>query len=689
MVIRETWFARVLRSAGLLPSVESDHMAGADYSAAHPAQHSFSVPASMSAYAAFPWVQAATRSISDALSSVPIRISTGRGVDSERVDDHPLLELLDQPSSRVAGSLFRRQIITDMVLSGNAYVLIVGDREPTGLLRLHPERTKAVPWADGQVSHYEYDGGKKVEYAYERVLHFRSTSWGSDPSGSLYGVSAIQALSNDLNADLQASRNASRTAERGRPSGIFSPATDDIWSPQQVRIMREAYDRQLTGRSDALFLGSNVSYTPISLSPRDMEFQAQRKWVRESTLAVFGCPPVMVGLPTANYATSKEQRITFWENIKHHAAILNSELTRLARMWGDPSVRVWHDFSEVEALAENRTEQLNRVSMWWTMGLTLRQASEMEGLDLPQNIVDQPAPESETPEPVAESGIRQLFIGEGDTYTPPTTEADRQRLWRGFIDNAHSPRERALGLTVRRELRARAKRTGERLAEMFPIEKYMGTTIKRTLADADWEQLIASLAEMSSLSSAVQKDMQKTVAAGFREAVKMLPLERLSFDPAVRDLAVEKSIEHMTTITEPENIERIKAVINKGLTEGLSIGEMQEALMTDRAFTASRALRIARTETTRAANAGSLVAYKDAVGLGVEMKVEWLTARDDAVRASHRPMDGKRVLVGQDFTLGSGAHGPSPGQIEVAAEDINCRCTIVPFVEGISEDIPK
>jgi len=683
MVIRQTWFVRVLRAVGLLPATEQDHKAGADYSLGQGADHQYNVASSMSAMAAFPWVKASVEAIASGLSSVPIRMTSGRGVDAQRVDDHPLLDLLDQPSSRVNGSLFRRQLATDLVLSGNAYALIIGDREPSGLLRLHPERVKAVPWADGQVSHYIYDSGREISYDHERVLHFRSTSWSADPS-SLYGVSSIQTLHHDLSADLAASSMSAETAKRGRPTGVFSPATEgDIWSSAQVKIMREAYDRQLTGKSSALFLGGAAKYQALSFSPRDMEFQAQRDWVRSSTMAVFGVPPTILGLPTANFATSRQQAKTFWEGLRHRAAILDGELTRLARQWGDPTLHVWHDFSGVEALGESKTEQVNRVNSWWAMGLSLRQAAEMEGIDLPENIIE-PEPEADEPEEVNEGigGIRQLFIGAGETYKPPVTESERVALWRGFIDKAHGPRERALALTMRRELRARAKRTGERLEKMFEGQK----SIKRDLGDTEWAKLIDASEEMAALSAAARKDIQRTLAAGFREAVKMVPDADLRFDPIRKNQEVERLLGSLVVTTETASVKQIRTIVKAGLEQGATIGQMQaliqqikEDLLTSPGFSAARALTIARTETTRSVNAGALVAYAGAADSGIDMEVEWLTAAEGERHPSDPELAEQRVQVGQDFTSGLGNSGPGPGQLGAAEDDINCRCTVIPY----------
>jgi len=389
-------------------------------------------------------------------------------------------------------------------------------------------------------------------------------------------------------------------------------------------------------------------------------------------------PPTILGLPTANFATSRQQAKTFWEGLRHRAAILDGELTRLARQWGDPTLHVWHDFSGIEALAESKTEQVNRVNSWWAMGLSLRQAAEMEGIDLPENIIEE-EPDADEPEEVNEGigGIRQLFIGAGETYKPPVTESERVALWRGFIDKAHGPRERALALTMRRELRARAKRTGARLEAMFEGQK----SIKRDLGDTEWSKLIAASEEMAAMSAAARKDIQRTLAAGFREAVKMVPDADLRFDPIRKNKEVERLLGSLVVNVEALSVEQVRKIVLAGLAEGATIAQMQEQLMTSPGFSAARALTIARTETTRSVNAGALVAYAGAADSGIDMKVEWLTARDDAVRDSHVAMDGQTIMVGGSFTSGDGGSGAGPGQLGSGADDINCRCTVLPFFE--------
>ena len=80
LTVRATWWTRLLRGVGLLPSGEVEHTAGADYAMSSPAGRSYDVAASMAAYAQFPWVQACVQAISSDLSGLPFVSSEGAGL---------------------------------------------------------------------------------------------------------------------------------------------------------------------------------------------------------------------------------------------------------------------------------------------------------------------------------------------------------------------------------------------------------------------------------------------------------------------------------------------------------------------------------------------------------------------------------------------------------------------------------
>jgi SPP1 gp7 family putative phage head morphogenesis protein len=87
-----------------------------------------------------------------------------------------------------------------------------------------------------------------------------------------------------------------------------------------------------------------------------------------------------------------------------------------------------------------------------------------------------------------------------------------------------------------------------------------------------------------------------------------------------------------------------------------------------------KAMRIARTETTAAANHATREAYRQS---GVVAKKEWLATLDARVRDSHARLDGEQVELDKPFTNGL----MFPGDPHGSAEEVcNCRCSMMPVL---------
>jgi HK97 family phage portal protein len=676
-----------LKLVEVRPDGETSHVAGADFADGQGRAPGMKAINSMSALAAFPWVAASCGAVADDLSMLPIKVTRGRGKDAEPITDHPVLDLLDQPTSRMSGILLRRQLVTDLVLVGDAYILVAGSPEPAALIRLHPERVTVVPSADGQAAAYDYDnGGKVVRYGWDQVLHIRQVSWEDGPRG-LYGNGAIRALANDLTTEQKASELAANSADHGQPTGIFSPSSEgDTWSQQQIAVMRDAFDRRMSKQGTALFLGAGVNYQPLSWSPRDMEYQATRHLVRESVMASIGVPPTRVGLPSANYATAREQAKRYFESLMAKAALVDSSLTRLARMFsGSEGVTVSHDFSGVEALQESRDARVNRVNAWWLMGVPLTEAAALEGFDeITQNTQaeEPPPPEDDQEERRLEPLARWLLLEGGQPYQAPQTEDARAELWRAYINRMHQPHERRIGMSMRRYLRAYAARIAKRL-EQHLGSRSAAVPVVRQLDDVALDKILDAAAERQEILGIFRPLFRAMLADSIRGTVQQLPID-FEFTPDRLDILVNEQIGGMITDISKTTRAQVKESIRMGLAEGESVGQIQRTLVQSKTFSPARALTIARTESTRAVSAGSLQAMKEAEARGVRMQKQWISARDGNERDSHMDLDGKAVNINENFTSINGNSGPGPGQLGAAEDDINCRCVAVPLVEGVS-----
>jgi HK97 family phage portal protein/HK97 family phage prohead protease len=336
---------------------------------------------SMSAFGRFPWVVAAVQAVARDIAGLPYQAQRGEGERAQSYDHHPALDLLRKPASTMGSRLWREQMIVDFLLSGNAYVLMVGRPRVVSLVRLHPEKVEIITNAQGGIEAYAFgDGGERPLYSPADVIHIRGPSWRSGPEG-MYGQGIVEVLEVELSGEHAASKRWKEEAGRGRPGMLITPK-DEAATPPDVLQKVLARIQDQFNKFGAAAIGAAIDVHQMPFNARDMEFSQARDWSRSATLAVVGAASTRLFLPDANYATSQQQNKTYWQNLLGVIALVEDGLAEIAQRVGHPDDRITHDVSGVEALQESRTERLGRaVTLYETFGLTPLAALAAEGFD--------------------------------------------------------------------------------------------------------------------------------------------------------------------------------------------------------------------------------------------------------------------------------------------------------------------
>ena len=128
--------------------------------------------------------------------------------------------------------------------------------------------------------------------------------------------------------------------------------------------------------------------------------------------------------------------------------------------------------------------------------------------------------------------------------------------------------------------------------------------------------------------------------------------------------------------------EQIRKFLIQGQEQGLSMTEIIALLKTS-GLTNYRAELIARTETARAANIGSMVG---AMSTGLVTNKEWIAAKDNRTRRmprdanDHYHIDGVQVAIDEKFVVPAKTYIDNmlhPGDSTARAGNVcNCRCTL-------------
>ena len=114
----------------------------------------------------------------------------------------------------------------------------------------------------------------------------------------------------------------------------------------------------------------------------------------------------------------------------------------------------------------------------------------------------------------------------------------------------------------------------------------------------------------------------------------------------------------------------LRTDITKAIDEAWTPQELRNSLKDNYGFSSSRAEMIARTETAFADVQGNIAAYEEAKAIGIDVKVQWITAQDADVCEDCEMNDGEIREIGEEFSSGATEPPQHP----------NCRCDLIPVV---------
>ena len=128
------------------------------------------------------------------------------------------------------------------------------------------------------------------------------------------------------------------------------------------------------------------------------------------------------------------------------------------------------------------------------------------------------------------------------------------------------------------------------------------------------------------------------------------------------------------------NRRHIASAITQGVLQGESMDKVARRVRSVADMDYRASMRTARTAMTSAQNAGRMDAYRRAQGMGVHVRKQWFATLDRRTRHSHRRLDGE--VVGMDESFSNGLRYPGDPESGRGSEVYNCRCTLVPVVDG-------
>lgn len=548
---------------------------------------------------------------------------------------------------------------------------------------------------------YEHEGNRLLFRASEVLwLPF------DNPIDEFSGLSPVAPLRLSVDTMHEAMRsNAQRMRYGMRPSAVLSPDTQDmVWNSGQIEQITQQIKSLYSGPENAgktLILSGGAKLQPWALSNADMEYLEQLRWSLNDAARAYGIPPELLGdHEHATYSNVEQAEKAVWtDTLIPEADDLADQLTaQLLPLFPDAGDLLRLDYSMIDVLQEDRTEITHQASAWIDRGVPLNRALQ----EFAPNLLPTAGDGYEWGDvPIWEAKAQfqmDQFGGEGEPGQMMGTTKG-QSVGQDDSDDENPAR------SLRRMLERERTRMIEYGSEEHQL-RWRRWTRQTDRREQQWETAAAEMfrRQQESVLARLRNRSRDAIAA---ESAPFDPDEWLgkwrqlgfdlmtdTFSDAAMEALDEIGVSSMFDLTNPlvtqwlqQRAQRFAQRVNdttwndlqKTLSEGIDAGEGIDDLAERikkifKEASDGRARMIARTETIAASNAGGLEAARQS---GVVRGKTWFSALDERVRPSHTEAHGQLRGLDEEFVLSSGATGLAPGQMGMASEDVNCRCTML------------
>lgn len=246
--------------------------------------------------------------ISDTVSTLPVDVFINR--DGARFPFRPKPSWVDQPDVDLSRSAFYSQVITSLLLDGNAFIRVYSN--PRGeIVNLVVQNPTAVTVNRSAVGRLTFTvQGEEKPLTSDEMVYIPDVL----RPGQVRGVSRVSALKENMGLALALEKFASNFFGQGtNMSGVIEFPGN--LTQEQADNLRNSFDSRHKGWSRAHktgILSGGATFKPTMVDPAQSTLIESRRMAVEDIARAFHIPPHLLGLPgTASYA-SVEQNNLAW-----------------------------------------------------------------------------------------------------------------------------------------------------------------------------------------------------------------------------------------------------------------------------------------------------------------------------------------------------------------------------------------
>lgn len=617
---------------------------------------------------------------------------TGKEITDDSVKEFRLL--FDNPNPRQSGNDFIQEWVGFYALYGEGFIKKISSigalinpaskKLPAQIVNLNPKQMQeVVDAATTLVTKWNYAG--RVEVSPDELIHTKDFN----PYNPHRGMPPLSPIDDEIFIDQSTlDYNKQFFGNDATPNFVLSTEkglSDDVrarlekWWKERHQGVKNAFKPSI--------LEGGLKAQTIANTHKEMDFVEQKRLMREEILGIWRAPKALFNITDdLNYATFMGQMKVFWiyalmPIMRKFEDSMNRNLIWTMR----DDIQLAFDLRNVPAFQEDFKDKVDTAQKLWTMGFTADEINEKLELGF-----------------TTEEWRKHWWIGFGQVPADrvledpaglgaPGTQDDDSKDTGSEKGEGKSP-----SLDTRKQIIAKVF-----IGRQSSLEKLMFGKIKRyiytlrnELLHLDDEKLAHGIVDINweRKDEELLKLVEPLLLEGLRQGVD-LGREALGEKKGIADDIIEQRLQSYLKVSGQKitgvnrTIKRqIADTIAEAVHEGETVagaardildisGSVRSAMKEFFNSASARALTIARTESTGAVNAGSLIYYQENDVKGKS----WSTSGDENVRESHRHCEDQGIVkMDKPFSNGLMYPGDQSGD---AGEVINCRCVLVPEVE--------
>jgi len=254
--------------------------------------------------------------IAEAAASAPPIMYRG----DQQVEQHPALDLLQNPNPREPGEQFRISVFSYDLLAGESFQEGIGpvSGAPRELYSWRPDLMKLKMDTSGRLIEYQYaiSSNQSRPISPAKAMHTKRFN----PLDPLRGQSPLMAAARSADSHNEATTWNYRVLQNGaKPSGVLQqkageqPLSDDEYNRQRAEI-----DELFSGSRNAgrpLLLEGGLEWVQMMLTQSDLDWMNGKQMSAGEIALAYDVPEQLVGVPgQQTYNNYREARLALYED---------------------------------------------------------------------------------------------------------------------------------------------------------------------------------------------------------------------------------------------------------------------------------------------------------------------------------------------------------------------------------------